>query len=357
MKFPVTQFGQCIIATAILLLCLLSFVGQSTAQDFDLPIEAHKIPFDFSSPAQSATYTPSKASGKGFSVCVLVPHMKDEYWISVHSGFQEKAKQLQLNFDWHEAGGYLNLDRQVEQIRTCVSKGHDAIVIGAVSAKAPKLLKAVSKASQQVPVIALVNDLASPDLTAKIAVSWERMGQMLGEKIVSDLPKGPDRQFTVRMVSGPSSSGWAPILERGLREGLKSDRITVIKNFEADSDYHNQFQQVEAAVAECGPNDILVGSAPAAEAAMSLINLIPCASKPKIYATYYSHAVKRGLRSSKIAASVVDFPVLQGWLAADQATKLLTGSLKNKQVGPTIQITTPKTLPADRWAIVSEAFR
>jgi protein TorT len=357
MKFLATQFGQCIIATATLLLCLVSFVGQSTAQNFDLPIEAHKIPFDFSSPVYSVKYTPSKVSGKGFSVCVLVPHMKDEYWISVHSGFQEKAKQLQLSFDWHEAGGYLNLDRQIKQIRSCVSKGHDAIVIGAVSANAPRLLKAISEASRKVPVIALVNDLTSPDLSAKVAVSWERMGQMLGEKIVDDLPDGSDRKFTVRMVSGPSSSGWAPILERGLRKGLKSDRITVIENFEADSDYHNQFQQVEAAVAECGPNDILVGSAPAAEAAMSLINLIPCKTKPKIYATYYSHAVKRGLRSGKIAAAAVDFPVLQGWLAASQVTKLLAGSLENKQVGPIVQITTPEILPDDKWAIVANSFR
>lgn len=352
---PILQHKVChwIAFSAIALASIVSFPTTSKADNIDVALESHQAPFDFSSPTRPITVDPVHQTGKTWSVCVLVPHMKDEYWISVHAGFKARAEALGIAFDWHEAGGYLQLNRQIHQIKECAKSKHDVIILGAVSADAPKLLKEIKHAASKVPVLAFVNELHSPDLSAKVAVSWRRMGELLGKRVIADLPKDSDETFRVSLVSGPSESGWAPILEQGLRAGLESDRIRFGSSLQADSDYHNQFLQVEKAVAKCAPNHIVIGSAPAAEAAMSLVRLIPCPRKPKIYATYYSLAVKRGLRSGKIMAAAVDFAVLQGWLAAEQAVRILDGNLEVKQLGPKIEIATPANIPPDRWAVIT----
>lgn len=351
---PNLQLEVChrVAITAIAMLCMAILPLVCRADNIDLPLESHQVPFDFASPTSAVTITPLIKAERSWSLCVLVPHMKDEYWISVHAGFKARAEALGVGFDWHEAGGYLQLDRQVQQIHKCVEEGHDGIIVGAVSADAPALLAAIQAASKSIPVVAFVNELHAEDLSAKVAVSWRNMGMLLGQRVVADLPNN-DAVFRVSLVSGPSESGWAPILEEGLRAGLKSDRIRFGRNLQSDSDYHNQFLQVEKAVADCGPNHIIIGSAPAAEAAMSLVRLIPCDRKPKIYATYYSLAVKRGLRSGKIQAAAVDFAVLQGWLSVEQMVRVLEKRLDVKQVGPKIEVATPDTIPADRWAVIT----
>ena len=347
------QFCHWITVIAIAAMLLSVFPLTSSAESIDVTIEAHQRPFDFSSPSDQVRITPLNMAGKAWSLCVLVPHMKDEYWISVHSGFERRAKALGASFAWHEAGGYLQLDRQIGQIRQCASEGHDAIIIGAVSADNAELLATIKEVSSSLPVIAFVNELHAPELSSKVAVSWEKMGELLGKQIVEDLPADSDETYRLSLVSGPSESGWAPILEAGLRRGLTSDRIRFGLSLQADSDYHNQFLQVEKAVAACEPNHIVVGSAPAAEAAMSLVRLISCPTKPKIYSTYYSLAVKRGLRSGKIRAASVDYAVLQGWLAVEQAVRLLDGTLEFKQLGPKIEVATPSKIPADKWTVIT----
>lgn len=338
---------------AMMMALISAFPIAGRTDELKVTIETHQQPFDFSSPTKEATLVPLTEASKSWSLCVLVPHMKDEYWISVHSGFEQRARELGVSFTWHEAGGYLKLARQIQQIRECANGEHDAIILGAVSADDPALLDAISEFAATIPVLAFVNEVRSEKLSSKVAVSWERMGELLGRQIVADLPNNSRVTYRVSLVSGPSESGWAPILEAGLRAGLQSDRISFGASLHADSDYHNQFRQVETAVAACEPNHIIIGSAPAAEAAMSLVRLIPCETRPQIYATYYSLAVKRGLRSGKIRAAAVDYAVLQGWLAVEQSVRLLDGKMQFKQLGPKIEIATPDRIPSDRWAVIS----
>ena len=49
-------------------------------------------------------------------LCVLVPHFKDEYWLSVAYGIEARAKEKGLTVHFFEAGGYRALSHQVEQI-------------------------------------------------------------------------------------------------------------------------------------------------------------------------------------------------------------------------------------------------
>ena len=64
--------------------------------------------------------------------------MKDAYWLGVDYGVVDEAKRLGVSAQIVEAGGYTNLAKQISQIEDCVSRGANAVVIGAISADGMK---------------------------------------------------------------------------------------------------------------------------------------------------------------------------------------------------------------------------
>ncbi len=119
------------------------------------------------------------------SACVLVPHFKDEYWLSVAHGIERRAEQRGLEVRFFEAGGYRALPRQLAQLADCADLQPGAILIGAVSSDAPELLAAVAAAATRQPVIGLVNALHSEALAARIGVDSFEMGHKLGAHLAT----------------------------------------------------------------------------------------------------------------------------------------------------------------------------
>ena len=79
-------------------------------------------------------------------LCVLVPHFKDEYWLSVANGIETRAALRGLHVRFFEAGGYRALQGQIAQLDSCQALQPGAILIGAVSSDDPALLAAVADA-------------------------------------------------------------------------------------------------------------------------------------------------------------------------------------------------------------------
>ena len=52
---------------------------------------------------------------------------------AVDYGVAEEAKQLGVQMQLLEAGGYTNLNKQISQIEDCVASGAEAVIIGAIS--------------------------------------------------------------------------------------------------------------------------------------------------------------------------------------------------------------------------------
>lgn len=254
----------------------------------------------------------------GKALCVLVPHFKDEYWISVGYGLQTEADRRGMALSLHEAGGYRALARQIRQLHDCTADASDAILIGAVSRDSPELLAAVRKAAQVKPVYGLVNALDSPDLADRIGVDWRQMGQVLGQHLAEQHPKGTPG-VSAALVSGPQQAGWTPQVEGGLRAGLADSSVRLAAVFSADTGLRQQMAQVEQALSMSPPPDYLIGSAPAIEAAMGLLRARPAQQRPVLIATYISHSVRRGLQNGQIAALPFDDPVRQGELAVARA--------------------------------------
>lgn len=269
-------------------------------------------------------------------VCVVVPHFKDEYWLSVGFGLMEEARESGTEVLMFEAGGYHSLQRQIELLETCIARQADAILLGAVSADDPRLLLAVKRAARGIPVVALVNEFRSPDLSGAVGVDWREMGLVIGQYLSRRYPAGSP-PVAAALVTGPARSGWSPLLESGLRAGLEGSAVDIRFTGRSDTGLREQLVQVEAALKDVEGLQILIGSAPAIEGAMGL-SASSGKPFPVLVSTYISHSVRRGIQSGAVAAVAFDDPVEQGRMGLRAALSAVEGIRKAGIFGPEIRL-------------------
>lgn len=271
--------------------------------------------------------------------CVLVPHFKDEYWLSVSFGLEQEAARQSVELLFFEAGGYSARVTQIDQINTCVERGADAILIGAVTSDHPSLLAAIAQVEQTVPVFGLVNELHAPTLSGRIGVSWRGMGYLLGQHL-SLLHPAETPPKTVVFLTGPAEAGWTGPLETGLRDGLRASSVKILEVFRADTGLRAQLDLVEMALARHPNVDYLIGDAPAIEAAFGLFNTQTYLTQPLLLSTYVNHSVLRGLQNGQVVAASFDDPVQQGVLAIQQAVSVNPSIFEGRIFGPDIALLT-----------------
>ncbi len=120
--------------TSVLLLGA-AFATPAFAADTWYPYDAQEVVPAFSTDGETkdVTYEPLEKASKPWNICVSFPHMKDAYWLGVDYGVVEEAKRLGVKLNVVEAGGYTELNNQINQIEDCVSGGAEAVIIGAIS--------------------------------------------------------------------------------------------------------------------------------------------------------------------------------------------------------------------------------
>lgn len=270
-------------------------------------------------------------------VCVLVPHFKDEYWLSVAFGVTSEATRLGIAPTFREAGGYRAIARQIEQIKACQAEGSAAILIGVVSSDDAGLLQAIADATRQVPVIGFVNETQATGLAGFVGVDWRDMGRLIGDYLARRHPAGT-APVTAVLVTGPVEAGWTAPLETGLRGPLDTSALRLVKVFHADTGVREQLAEVEEALRGFGDADYLIGSAPAIEAAMGLEATGAVTDMPALIATYVSHSVLRGLSGGRVQAVAFDDPMEQGRMAARQVAAVLAGLHPAETGAPEIEL-------------------
>lgn len=270
------------------------------------------------------------------TLCVLVPHFKDEYWLGVGYGLEQEALKRGVTLHTFEAGGYRAMAAQIAQIDACVAHNVDAILLGTVSSDHPDLLTAVRRAARTTPVFALVNELNSPDLSGAIGVDWRDMGAAAGHYLASTFPKNGKTKEAV-LISGPKEAGWTAPLEHGLRQELTASSVRVVAVYGGDTGLTEQLDLVEQALREHPQIDILIGSAPAIEGAMGRLRTGDgIAPKLLLISTYVTHTIKRGLIGGQVAFAPFDDPQQQGRMAVSAAMSFLQTKQKMPLVGPAV---------------------
>jgi protein TorT len=121
---------------------------------------------------------------------------------------------------------------------------------------------------------------------------------------------------------------------------LSSSSVEILEVMGADTGLRQQLELVETALETYLDVDYVIGSAPAVEAAMGLLETKARSNPPQLFSTYISHTVLRGLIKGSVAAAPFDDPAMQGVMALRQAApgiRLLTSSsseLNTVQVSP-----------------------
>lgn len=305
------------------------------------PLVAPAVPFDDASPVQAVAYEPLDHAARAWRLCILYPHLKDAYWLSVNYGMVEEAERLGVAFDLFEAGGYPNLDRQREQLAGCADPAFDAVILGTVSYDG--LTAEVERLAALKPVIAAVNDIDDRGITAKASVPWREMGAAAGRVIAARHPAG-SAPVDVAWFPGPEGAGWVSFVEEGFRAGIAASSARVVATKFGDTGLEQQVLLVEEALDETPDIDYLIGSGPMAEAAVSILRARGLAGQVKIVSTYLSHAVYRGIARGRILAAPTDFPVMQGRLSVEMAVRALEGRLTLRHAGPRIEVVTPDNI-------------
>ncbi len=291
--------------------------------------------FDYTGSYSEIEYQPIEKASENWSICVSYPHLKDAYWLSVNYGMVEEARRLGVSFQLVEAGGYPNLERQIQQIETCVNDRADALILGTVSFDG--LTETVERIARNVPVIAAVNDIADAGITAKVGVSWTEMGAEAGRVIARAHPKG-SAPVKVAWFPGPEQAGWVTFVQAGFRAAIQDSAAEIAVTKFGDTGREIQVLLIEEALDEVPDLDYIVGSAPAAEAAVSVLRARGLEDQIQIVSDYFTHAVHRGIRRDRIIAAPTDMPVLQGRLSIEMAVRAIQGQLLTRHAGPAIQV-------------------
>jgi len=304
-------------------------------------LEARSVPFDDASRGVRIDYRPLAVASRPWRLCVLYPHLKDAYWLSVNYGMVEEATRLGVSFDLFEAGGYPNLARQIDQLRNCRSDDFDAVILGAVSYEG--LTSMVAEIARKKPVIAAVNDIDDAGITAKASVPWRDMGAAAGRVIAARHPRG-SAPVRVAWFPGPQGAGWVRFVEEGFRSAVAESSAEIVATRFGDTGLEQQVLLVEDVLDQVSDLDYLVGSGPMAEAAVSILRARGLTDRVQIVSTYLSHAVYRGIKRGRILAAPTDFAVLQGRLSIEMAVRALEGKLAVRHAGPSIVMVTPQTI-------------
>ena len=327
------------IALTMLLLPRAGSAGEA-AETWELEVWAPAL--DFRSPSRTLRYQPLERASKKWRICASYPHLKDSYWLSVNYGMVEEARRLGVALRVVEAGGYPNLERQIAQIKDCAAEA-DLLALGAVSFEG--LTEAVVEIARSVPVIAVVNDIANPGISAKAAVSWVTMGARIGEYLAAKHPAGT-AAVKVAWFPGPRESQWAYFVEEGFRGAVAGSAVEIVVTKWGDTGREIQLLLVEEALEERPEVDYIVGSAVTAGAAVSVLRARGLSDRIKVLADYYTHAVYRGIKRDKILAAPTDFPALQGRLGIEMAVRVLEDRLEHVHAGPLIKLVDSESLSA-----------
>jgi len=295
------------------------------------------LPMD--SERTKAEYEMLAKASKAWNLCVSVPHVKDPYWLGLNYGVTEQAKAAGVNLNFVEAGGYENIDKQIQQIEDC-STNADAVIIGAISFDG--LNTTVDKlAAEGKPVIDVINGMSSEKVTAKSLVSFGEMAAVTADWLIKDSAGEPVK---VAWFPGPKGAGWSEDGNKQFLEKIAGTNVELVDTKWGDTGKDVQSQLIEDALSANPEVDYLIGTAVTAEAAGPILRDKGLDKKVRVAGYYFTPGTLEGLLRGTVLAAPSDSTVLQGRIAVDQAIRALQGDPLMIHVGPELVIVTADTL-------------
>lgn len=284
-------------------------------------------------------WTPPARADRPYTLGVSFPHLKDPYWLAVNYGIVKEAERLGIGIQLVAAGGYTELQKQVDQVENLAQQKVDGIILASISYAAldPLVGEIVKKGK---PVLEVINDIQASAIQAKALVSFFDMGLKAGEFVVADAAGKPE--VNVVFLPGPAGSGWAPDTLDGFNEAAKKfpGKVNLLAVKWGDTGKNVQLNLIEDALQTFPKIDYLIGNAVAADAAVGPLAESNRAGSVKVVSTYIIPPLYDKIKKGLVAAAPSDLTVIQGRMAVDMMVRILNKEKPGKdfpfRAGPII---------------------
>jgi protein TorT len=290
-----------------------------------------------------AEYVPLAKADKPYTLCVLFPHLKDSFWLAVDYGIAEESRQLGVNMNLHEAGGYENLTKQLAQFDDCLASHADAIIIGGVSegGMGQKYTEAMAKG---IPVISVAVPVSHTKIAGKVYADFETMGDVGGKYLLSYLKGKPAAVVT---FPGPAGAGWPEGMNDGFKAAIAGSNVKLLGEKFGDTGVQVQMQLIQDALQAYPDMNVIWGAAPAVEAAQGAVAQAG-RSEMLIMSSYENQAMLDATKRGDILGFATQFAVANGTIAVDQAVRAI-----EKQPMMTFAKPIPEMVTKDTLATVN----
>lgn len=302
-----------------------------------LPVSAQTLmswepPFSAKTP-RLFEHVATEPASKPWVLCVVVPHIKDAYWLGVNYGMVEEARRLGVEVRFFEAGGYSQLEMQRSQMQSCAADPKvDALIVGAVARQV--MTAQLRQASARMPVIGTVNAIDGPGIAGKVGVNWEEMGRAAGAFLAVQA-QGDGPPVPVAWFPGPRSVSEG--VDRAFRQAIAGSRIVIRSTAWGDTGKAVQRNLLQQVLDQHADLRFVAGNALLAEAAISVLRERGLQERIGVVSTYFTPAVQRGILRGRILAAPTDAPVLQGRLSVGLAVDLLEQRPTRRHIGPVVR--------------------
>ena len=274
---------------------------------------------------RSIEYEPIDKASKPYSLCVLLPHLQDSYWVSVNYGLVEEARRLGVRMVVYQAGGYANLPNQLSQYDDCLAGGADAILIGAIS-EAGVAAKINEGMAAGVVNIAVANPILETPITARITPDFYQKGMQTGNYVKEHLG---DQGGKAVAFPGPQGSGWAETYMEGFRDSLKQGNVELLAEQFGEASVPAQLRLVEDALQTYPELTVIWGGAPAAEAAVGA-TADAGRDDVTIISSYENQTMLDLVKKGEVLGFAAEYPVIMGRISVDLAVRALDGKEHEK---------------------------
>jgi protein TorT len=287
-----------------------------------------------------AEYTPLEKAQKPYNICVLLPHLKDSFFVGADYGLTEEARRQGVNMTVYEAGGYENLNRQLSQFDDCLAAHADAIISTGISEEGmgQKYTEAMNKG---IPVISLSIPVTHTKIAGKVYADFPFMGGVSGKYLLKYLKGKPASVVT---FPGPAGAGWPEGFNDGFKAVIKGSNVTFLAEKFGDTGVQTQMQLIQDALQAYPQMNVIWGAGVAAEAA---VGAVAQAGRTDILilSEYENQAMLNMTKRGEILGFATQYVVINGTIAVDQAIRAIEKKPIMTFVKPIPDMVTKDTLP------------
>lgn len=153
-------------------------------------------------------------ASKKYHLALVVPHVRDPYWVAVAYGAAEAAKELGVTMDLRPAGGYARLDQMTADIEDLIARRVDGMVIAAVdySAVAVPVRKAWDAGIFTTSALIPTSYAEAPGVSVDDYETGVIQAQLAAEKLKPDAK--------IFMLNGPPGVEWSKNRAQGFKDTL-----------------------------------------------------------------------------------------------------------------------------------------